>query len=274
MQYLAYHFTINPVQPGAEILMAELSQLHFESFEEHPHGISAYVQEELAPTNFDSIQILKNPNFEIDYKIEQIEQINWNEEWEKNFHPIEVDDLVYIRAPFHDTKENFLHEIIIEPKMSFGTGHHETTFQMIQFIFDEDCKEKKVLDMGCGTGVLGIVAQLNQAKKVDYIDIDDWCVENTTENLERNNCQGKVFLGGAEQIKNEYQLILANINRNVLVADLPIYAKHLSKNGSLLLSGFYEEDLDIIKENCQNNGLQYVKHSKKKQWIACKFVKG
>ncbi len=273
MQYIAYHFTVAPLQPGTEILMAELSQLNFESFEEHPNGISAFVQEELAPTKLDSIQILKNPNFEIKWEIEKIEQINWNEEWEKNFHPIEIDKLVYIRAPFHSSKKGFKHELIIEPKMSFGTGHHETTHQMIQLIFEEDCKNKQVLDMGCGTGVLGIVANLNQAQKVDYIDIDDWCVENTTENLERNNCKGNVFLGGAEQISNTYQLILANINRNVLIADLPTYTKHLSQNGTLLLSGFYEEDLDIIKKQCQNNGLQYVKHTQKKKWVACKFVK-
>lgn len=273
MQYLAYHFTVDPLQPGAEILMAELGGLEFESFEETANGISAYVQLDKKPESLDAIQILKNNNFKVTWEVEKIQQVNWNEEWEKNFHPIEIDDLIRIRAPFHDSKDGFKHEIIIEPKMSFGTGHHETTHQMIQLLFEENCTQKKVLDMGCGTGVLGIVASLNQAKEVDYIDIDDWCVENTLENLERNQCKGKVELGGANKIKDEYQLIIANINRNVLVADLPTYANHLSVGGTLLLSGFYEQDLEIIKNECQNNGLQYVKHTQKKNWIACKFVK-
>lgn len=273
MQYIAYHFKISPISLGSEILLAELSQLNFESFEENSTGISAYVQAHLQPESLEQIQLLQNPDFNISWEIEKIEQINWNEEWEKNFQPIEIDQKVYIRAPFHPSKKGFEHEIIIEPKMSFGTGHHETTHQMMQFIIQENCAHKKVLDMGCGTGVLGIMANLNQAEKVDYIDIDDWCVENTNENLQRNRCKGRVQKGGAELIQSEYQVILANINRNVLLQDIPTYSKHLSKNGTLLLSGFYEEDLEQIKSACKANGLNYLNHSTKKQWVACKFVK-
>ncbi len=274
MKYLVYHFKVNPIQPASDILLAQLSELEFESFEEHSNGLTAYVQEDKAPENIDHIQILQHSDFDISWQIETVEQKNWNKEWEKNFHPIAIDNSIYIRAPFHSPKEGFTHNVIIEPKMSFGTGHHETTHQMIQLIVEEDCENKSVLDMGCGTGVLGIVASLNKAKEVDYIDIDDWCVENTKENLERNNCKGSVIKGGANSIQKKYQLILANINRNVLLEDIPIYAQHLINNGdTLLLSGFYKSDLNLIKEACQNNGLQYVKHYSKRDWVACKFVK-
>ncbi len=272
MNYIAYKFKVTPLDPGAEILVAELGELAFESFEETENGIIAYIQEQFDEEDLlAGIQLLRNPSFSIEFHKEKIEQINWNEEWEKNFHPIRVGNECHIRAPFHP-KEEAKFDIIIEPKMSFGTGHHATTFQVIQLILEENWEMKKVLDMGCGTGVLGILTEMMGSKENHYIDIDEWCVENTTENLERNNCSGKVILGGAEVIEDNYDTIIANINRNILLEDMPTYVKHLHKGGNIYFSGFYEVDLPIIQQKAESLGLTYVKHIVKDDWVACKFV--
>ncbi|WP_240032176.1 50S ribosomal protein L11 methyltransferase [Psychroflexus aestuariivivens] len=273
LSYTAYHFKVEPIAPGCDILLAELGELPFESFENTENGLSAYILTKHDRENLlENLQILNSDEFEISFETEIIEQVNWNEAWETNFHPIHIVNRCTIRAPFHP-KTNAEIDIIIEPKMSFGTGHHATTFQISEMLLDEDCKGKIVLDMGCGTGVLGILAQIRGAKSADFIDIDQWCVENTTENLERNNCHGNVILGGAEKIDKNYNLILANINRNILVRDIPIYAKHLQEKGVIFFSGFYENDLEIIKESALNEGLDYVKHQLKDDWVAAKFTK-
>jgi ribosomal protein L11 methyltransferase len=273
MNYIAYHFQLSPKEPFTEILLAELSLFEFESFEETDLGLSAYVQEELDDEKaVAQIHLLQNEAVQINYKREKVETINWNEEWEKNFSPIQVGNQCRVRAPFHEKKQVDF-DIIIEPKMSFGTGHHATTHQMIQLILDEDWEGKKVLDMGCGTGVLGILADMKGAKDVTYIDIDDWCVENTNENLERNGVSGKVILGGAEQIDTKFDVILANINRNILISDMAVYAQHLKQGGAIFFSGFYEEDLPIIKADAQKHNLTFIKNLEKENWIAAKFVK-
>lgn len=272
MNYIAYHFQVNPLE-FTDILLAELSQLDFESFEETEDGLSAYIQvqhdnEKLLET----VGVLKNNIVKIDYQREIIETINWNEEWEKNFSPIQVGSQCMVRAPFHD-KQQVDFDIVIEPKMSFGTGHHATTYQMIQLILEENWSSKKVLDMGCGTGVLGILTSMMGAPEVHYIDIDDWCVENTTENLERNIVEGEVILGDAKKIKEKYDVILANINRNILLNDIAVYVSHLNDKGQLYLSGFYKEDLAIIKQETDKHKLTFLKHLEKENWIAAKFVK-
>lgn len=273
MNYIAYHFTVKPLNEYRDILLAELSLLHFESFEETDSGLSAYVQEPFDDEEaVNSLGILKNKNVSIHYQREEIETINWNEEWEKNFSPIHVGSKCMVRAPFHEKKEVEF-DIIIEPKMSFGTGHHATTYQMIQLILEENWKGKHVLDMGCGTGVLGILSSMMGANKVSYIDIDDWCVENTTENLERNNVKGEVILGDASSINNMFDVIIANINRNILLNDLETYVNHLNKNGYLYLSGFYKEDFESIKQEAEKQKLTFLKHLEKSKWIAAKFVK-
>ena len=186
--YIGYYFKVKPLQPAVEILIAELGYAGFESFVETEEGATAYIQKEEWNENIlDDIQILNSDEFEITYTFEDIEQTNWNAEWEKNFNPIVVDDVCAVRAPFHD-KFDTQYDIIIEPKMSFGTGHHETTHMMIQHILNNDFTDKSVLDMGCGTGVLAILAELKGAKPIDAVDYDNWCYLNSLENVERNNC--------------------------------------------------------------------------------------
>ena len=273
--YIGYHFTIEPLELGSEILIAELGEKAFESFIETETGVSAFVQKDLWSENIlEDIQILENPEFKIDYTFEEIEQVNWNEEWEKNFEPIDVDGKCHVRAPFHE-KTNAEFDIVIEPKMSFGTGHHETTHMMIQHLLETDLVGKKTLDMGCGTAILAILAEMKGAQPIDAIDIDNWCYLNSIENAERNNCKHiSVYEGDASLLKGKkYDVIIANINRNILLNDMQQYVDCLNENGILFLSGFYKEDIPVISESCTSKGLTYVKQFERNNWVALKFVK-
>ncbi|WP_347372948.1 50S ribosomal protein L11 methyltransferase [Aequorivita sp. Q41] len=272
--YLGYDFKVTPLQPGTEILIAELGYAGFESFVETEDGVTAYIQkEEWNAAILENINILQSEEFKITHTFSEIEQINWNAEWEKNFDPIEVAGKCTVRAPFHPVK-NFEYEIVIEPKMSFGTGHHETTFMMLQFILENNFEGKSVLDMGCGTAVLAILAEMRGASKLDAIDIDEWCFENSAENIERNNCKNiSVYLGDASLLSGrKYDVIIANINRNILLNDMQTYCRSLNDNGALYLSGFYKEDLPIITESCNNLGLSFVENKEKNKWVAAKFT--
>lgn len=273
--YIGYHFTIEPKELGSEILIAELGELEFESFIETEEGISAYIQKDSWNENIlEDIYILQNPEFKISYTIEDIEQVNWNEEWEKNFNPIDVDGKCYVRAPFHE-KSSAEYEIVIEPKMSFGTGHHETTHMIIQHLLETDVKDKKTLDMGCGTAILAILAEMKGAKPIDAIDIDNWCYLNSIENAERNNCkQISVYEGDASLlIGKKYDVIIANINRNILLNDMQAYVDCLNENGILFLSGFYTEDFDAINESCVSKGLTFEKEIVRNNWMSLKYKK-
>ncbi len=272
--YIEYIFKVSPLQPGTEILIAELGYAGFESFVETEEGVTAYIQkDEWNEHILEDINILDSEEFIIQHTFSEIEQINWNEEWEKNFDSIEVDGKCTVRAPFHPNR-NFEYEIVIEPKMSFGTGHHETTFMMLQFILENDFEGKSVLDMGCGTAVLAILAEMRGASKLDAIDIDEWCFENSLENIERNHCKNiSVFQGDASLLSGKkYDVIIANINRNILLNDMDTYRKCLDKGGVLYLSGFYLEDLPIITEACNNQGFTFVENKEKNKWVAAKFV--
>ena len=272
--YLGYHFTVEPRGLGSEILVAELGEKPFESFVESDFGIVAYIRKELWTDNIlDDVYILQSPEFTISYKVEEIEQVNWNEEWEKNFEPIDVDGKCHVRAPFHPATDAE-YEIVIEPKMSFGTGHHETTHMMIQHLLDTDLNGKKTLDMGCGTAILAILAEMKGAQPIDAIDIDNWCYLNSVENAERNGCtQITVLEGDAELLDGRnYDVIIANINRNILLADMRSYAESLNKNGILFLSGFYEEDIPAIDESCAALGLKLIKKLQRNQWVSLKYV--
>lgn len=272
--YIGYYFKVKPLQPAVEILIAELGYAGFESFVETEEGVTAYIQkEDWNPSILDNIQILNSEEFEISYTFEEIEQTNWNAEWEKNFNPIVVDDACTVRAPFHE-KPNTTFDIIIEPKMSFGTGHHETTHMMIQHILKNDFKNKSVLDMGCGTGVLAILAEKREAKPIEAIDIDNWCYLNSIENVERNNCKLiSVYEGDASLLKDKkYDIIIANINRNILLKDMKIYASCLNKNGMLFLSGFYNNDIPIIEAECNKYMLKLDEKFERNNWVSLKFL--
>jgi ribosomal protein L11 methyltransferase len=272
--YIGYNFNVSPVQPATEILIAELGFAGFESFVENENGVNAYIQkEDWHNAILDDIQILKNTEFTISYEYEEIAQVNWNEEWEKNFEPIEVDGRCVVRAPFHE-KPSVEYDIIIEPKMSFGTGHHETTHMMLQHILNTDVTDKKVLDMGCGTGVLAILAEMKGAKPLDAIDIDNWCYLNSLENVERNHCRHiSVYEGDVSLLEDKtYDIIIANINRNILLNDIHQYAKCLHEGGMLFLSGFYMEDIPIITEECAKNALKFADKLEKNNWVSLKFV--
>ena len=273
MNYIEYDFTVSPTEMGAEILMAELAEVGFDSFVDTPTGIKAYIPKDSWNEQIlQDIYLLSNPEFTISYQITEIEQVNWNEEWEKNFSPIVVEDLCTVRANFHPVP-NTRYDIVITPKMSFGTGHHETTYMMLQQLLPLSLEGTKVLDMGCGTGILAIMAALRGARDITAIDIDPWCVENATENVQQNNCsfitikEGDVSLIAGEH----YNLILANINRNILLSDIPAYTQALLPLGLLLVSGFYVEDLPAIKEKCQKIGLTYLSHIERNRWVSAKF---
>ena len=262
--YLEFDFKINPVQPWSEILMAELIEIGFDSFTEEYDGILGYIPEELFSEDaLKSIPLMNNLDVEISYSFALMPNINWNEEWEKNFTPINVENKVLIRAEFHQENPN-LHEIIIQPKMSFGTGHHPTTHLMIQQMLDMDFMDKKVLDMGCGTSVLGIFAKQKDASEVVAIDIDEWSVENSIENAERNNVKLRISQGTADNLGGEdFDIILANINRNILISDIPTYVSVLEDGGKLLLSGLCFFDVDDILEVCTEQNLKLEKEQYK-----------
>lgn len=271
--YLEFHFTIEPVQPASEILIAELGYLGFESFVENDDGITAYIpEEEYEEDILAGVHILQSEDFKITYDQKEIGRVNWNEEWEKNFSPILVDDNCSVRAPFHE-KPDTEYDIVIEPKMSFGTGHHATTHMMIQHILKNEWQDKSVLDMGSGTGVLAILTAMKGAKTIDAIDIDNWCYVNTMENISRNDCEHiNVEEGGAELLDGrKYDSIIANINLNILLRDLPVYEKCLNKEGSIFLSGFYLNDLPQIKKACQDLGLNFVENFERNDWVAANF---
>ncbi|MDF1516491.1 MAG: 50S ribosomal protein L11 methyltransferase [Lutibacter sp.] len=273
--YISYTFKVSPKEPATEILIAELGEVGFESFVENEECVEAFIQKtDWNAQVLDDIYVLKSGEFQISYEMREIEQTNWNIEWEKNFNPIQVDDLVSIRAPFHENP-NLKYDIVIEPKMSFGTGHHETTHMMVQHLLDLDVAGKKVLDMGCGTGILAIFAEMKGAKPIDAIDIDNWCYQNSLENVELNNCKHiSVFEGDATLLNDKkYDVIIANINRNILLDDMKTYANCLDENGIILLSGFYKEDISVIDAEVSKYGLKLDKQIERNNWVALKYVK-
>ena len=267
--YLEFNFKIKPLQPWNEILMAELIEIGFDSFTEEYDGILGYIQKDLfKEEELKNIYLLQNDEVEISYTYEEMPNINWNEEWEKNFSPINVEDKVLIRAEFHDSNPN-MHEIVIQPKMSFGTGHHPTTHLMIQQMLDIDLENKKVLDMGCGTSVLAIFAKQKGAGRTVAIDIDEWSVENSKENAVRNNVELDIELGTADNLgKEKFEIILANINRNILISDIPTYVSVLEDGGKLLLSGLCFFDVDDILEVCTEQYLKLEKKIQREEWVS------
>lgn len=274
MAYLAYTFTVNPPQPGSEILMAIIADMGFESFDTLENGFVGYLQEE--SNNQVQLEGLVFDDFLFSFSIERIEKENWNEEWEKNFEPVEVDDLLLIRAPFHPPNTRFQREIVIMPKMSFGTGHHQTTRLMCKELFELDLEGRRILDMGCGTAILAILAKMLGGGEVLGIDIDQWSVENGIENCQQNGYPDiTVLQGDVDLLETEpvFDFILANINKNILKAQIPSYAKKLNTGGILLLSGFFMTDADELKSFAAPFGLHYVASRQENEWTMLKLEK-
>ena len=272
--FVCYDFKVEPLYPGCEILIAQLSELGFDSFQENNDGISAYIDSTiLSSVNFEDIQILNSTDFDISFEFYNVKKQNWNIKWESNFEPIYVDETCCVRAPFHK-KSNYKYDLVIEPKMSFGTGHHETTSMMISYLLEDDFVNCSVCDVGCGTGILAILAEKKGATSLEAIDIDNWCYLNSLENVSRNQCHHiNVLEGDASLIDGKrFDVIIANINRNILLNDLSTYVTCLNKNGSLLLSGFYDSDCELIETTCNQLNLRLDKKLIRNNWVALKFV--
>ena len=264
------------IQDISEILIAELNEIGYESYDETDEGINAYILEKFFDlSKVKNLQVNQIPGVKISYSHEIIKTQNWNQVWEKNFEPILIEDKCIIRAPFHTNTPKAPYEIIIEPKMSFGTGHHETTYLMLKTMLEIDFSDKTVLDMGCGTGVLAILASLKNAGEITAIDIDEWAYNNTLENIKKNNCTNiNVYQGDASLLKNQkFDIIVANINRNILMDDIKHYSAVLNSNGILLLSGIYDKDMPMIRDVTSENNLDYISHIEKHSWVAVKFHK-
>ena len=278
MDFIQVAFTIEPAEEYiCDILAADLGNINFDSFVFTETGMEAYV----SSAQFDEVklkELLADFAFEanIQYVVTPIETKNWNEEWEKHyFEPIVIGNECVIHSSFHKNIPAAKYDIVIDPKMSFGTGHRETTSLMIGELLQIELEGKTVLDMGCGTSVLAILASKRGAKKILAIDIDTWCVENSIENIALNNVDNvEVMLGGADLLKGmHFDIILANINRNILLADMAKYAACLSSGGELYMSGFYEEDIHLIEAEAFNHNLQLNDFTKKNNWVAVKTTK-
>lgn len=278
MNFIQVNFSFEPFEEFmADILAAELAEIGFDSFVPGENGMQAFIPE----NKFDESslkQLIADYPIEVavSYEIITVASKNWNEEWEKHyFEPIVIGEECVIHSSFHKNVPEAKYDIIIDPKMSFGTGHHETTSLVIGEILKMNLTNKKVLDMGCGTAVLAILAAMRGASELLAIDIDSWCTENSLENIALNNVSGiEVKLGGAELLEGlHFDIILANINRNILLADMEKYAACLSSGGELYMSGFYKADIPVIEAELNRNGLELIDFKEKNNWVVVKTIK-
>lgn len=282
MDYTAINFNITPFSEEiADILIATMSSIGYEGFQYTDTGFTAYITcEQFEEERIQKLEILQSlaADYQIDWNFSVLQDRDWNLEWEKNFTPIVVDNRILIRAGFHPTIPGIDYEIIIEPKMSFGTGHHPTTTLMLETLLDfsGQMKGKRVLDMGCGTGILSILAAKLGASTVTGIDIDEWSYRNARENIENNqlqNIQIKIGNAGLLEKEKEFDFILANINRNILLTDMPFYERCLKNGGILIMSGFYTQDLPSIRQKAAELGMTYGAQKIKQNWVAVSFTK-
>jgi ribosomal protein L11 methyltransferase len=278
MNYYELTFTTQTTEDYQhDLLINALGEVGFDTFEEIETGFKAYIPE----TDFNEEAIAEalapyRDMFEFSYEVTLIPQKNWNEVWESNFEPIAIGDAVFVRATFHAPRPEFKYEIVIDPKMAFGTGHHQTTAMVLAHMLENDFAGKKVLDMGCGTGILAIMASKLGAMDIVAIDYDPVCYESTIENAQLNNIANITALCGSKEAipAEQYDTILANINRNILIDQMARYAEALKTGGEIYFSGFYESpDLDIIKVEAGKYGMKYIAHKKDKEWVAAKFIK-
>lgn len=279
MKYLEIQLEIKPNNEAiGDILTSELGNIGFDSFVEDDDKILAYIQEKLFEEDNLKKVIADFPieGVTVAYLVKEMEDINWNEEWEKNyFEPIVVDNKCVVKSSFHRDVPNYEYTIIINPKMAFGTGHHQTTMLMMQEILKKDFTGESVLDMGCGTAILAILASMRRAEKILAIDIDEWAYDNAIENLELNHIDNvDIQIGDAELLKEKtFDTIIANINRNILLQDINQYASSLNNGGVLFMSGFYVEDIKVLEDEANKYGLVFDYHTEKDNWAGVKFTK-
>lgn len=282
MNYYELSFTYtSPVEVSIinDILASELGEIGFESFTEDENGLQGYISDQLYNVKDlqDKLATFPLDNVEIHYTESLVESKDWNEEWEKNyFKPIRIGHDCIIRASFHEPEPGYTYTIIIDPKMAFGTGNHETTYLMISEMLKLDLKGKELLDMGCGTAVLAILADMKGAKRVVGIDIDEWAYNNALENTRLNHTTDiQIALGGAEQIPafGTFDIVFANINRNILLNDIRSYSSCLKSGGLLYMSGFYKDDIPSIEAECNKNQLTLLSYTEKNNWVAVKTQK-
>jgi ribosomal protein L11 methyltransferase len=261
-----------------DILIAELAEIGFDTFQETDEGFEAYVEgEEFNHDELNAINTRYSELTSFTFAFDKIEKRNWNEDWEKSYEPIFVDDQCLIKAEFHKIEKKYPYEITITPKMSFGTGHHQTTYLMIRAQMTIDHKNKRVMDAGCGTAILSIMAFKLGASQVEAFDIDEWSVINGKENLEINKCpninlqQGKIT---EVNLQGKFEIILANINKNVLLDEMEIYASYLNEGGQLLLSGFYTHDIPDLLAEAGKHNLKETRRDEKETWASLLLNKG
>ncbi|MDR1743241.1 MAG: 50S ribosomal protein L11 methyltransferase [Dysgonamonadaceae bacterium] len=273
MRYTQTVFVLQPFSETAtDILSALLADIGFESFVVTENSLEAYIPTALfSEKNIDEIIVHFPLDEKISYSFTEIEEKNWNEEWEKHyFQPIVIADKCIIQSSFHHQEGEYQYRIFIDPKMAFGTGHHQTTGLILRDILDMDLNNKSVLDMGTGTAVLAILASMRGANPVLAVDIDEWAYNNARENIERNNISNiRTVLGGAEALGGEsFDVIFANINRNILLQDIPVYEKALNTGGTLIVSGFYKRDIPAVREKCESCGLVYTGFREQDDWVS------
>lgn len=270
MNYIECTFELAPFEPFHEILIAQLSDLPFESFVEEEPVVKAYIQEkDFDITLLDNIELLTNDLVSIRWTHHVIPKENWNAKWEKSFDPVEVGDFCMVRAPFHPGNEKFKFEIIIEPKMSFGTGHHETTQLMIEGMQELQLEGKRIWDMGSGTGILAILAEKMGASEIHAVDIEEWAAENMKENVGRNHCElVQTYLGDIDWVqgKGKFDCILANINKNILIKHFDVYIEHLNAAGHILLSGFFPSDISDFESLMKKHKLMLKNKLSHSDW--------
>ena len=279
MKYFEVTFPTSPCNETVnDVVSALAGEIGFESFVEWENGVQAYIQQSL----FDE-EALKSmvadfplPDTKIEYTIVEAEDKDWNEEWEKNFfQPIVIGDRCCIHSTFHKDTPQTEYEILINPQMAFGTGHHETTSSIISELLEADLQGKSVLDMGCGTSILAILASMRGAGPITAIDIDDWCVNNSRDNIALNGIDNiTVEWGNANLLKGRapFDVIIANINRNILLADMAQYAACMHSGSELYMSGFYVQDIPVIQEKAESLGMEFIHHREKNNWAAVKFI--
>jgi len=275
MGYVEVRFNIEPMELARDILIAELSEIGYDSFVEDEEGLKAYIEgSDFDKSKIRSLFIMQDHHFKISFDHGDMPDTNWNAEWEKNYEPIEIGEKIRVRASFHEPSDEFEYEIHIDPRMSFGTGHHSTTRLMLGHAVEMPLAEKSVLDMGCGTAVIAILANMRGAGKVLAVDIDENSVRNSQENVALNAVEVDVQKGGAERLKGLlFDVIFANINRNVLLEDMPRYIEALNTGGNLLMSGFYEQDIAALKEKAKSCGMEFVSKAQELEWCFLEFVK-